>query len=225
MRIFNKEKNIVVIKKKNIVILFSLFVIVLFSVKLYNTLEFYSEELRQMIKVKSNNMFQDVVNDAVYKVCKQTKFKFTDISYIDGLVASINYNTNAINSFKAEIVKEVSKNINKKDMIFKVFLSDGFKNVYFVNKGPSFDVRCIPYNAIKVECFSKFEDVGVNQSKNTIWIEISTDIYSSGLAFNTINSFSYSVAVSETIIVGEVPESYTNVSGDDNVNDKVLNLQ
>lgn len=225
MRLFNNEKKIVVINRKKVLGIFVMLILLLSAVCLHNGFKVYSQELRSMMKIKSNNIFQETANDAVLKTCESNDYKFTNIVYSEGRVVTIDYNTKDINLFKAEVADKIFENINNKKCDFLIYLTDAFKNPFLLNKGPSFNVSCVPHNGIRIECFSKFEDAGVNQTKNSIWFEIHTDIYASSAVFNTVNSFKYSVAVSETVIVGEVPESYTNVSEDDNTKDTVLNLQ
>ena len=207
MRLFNNEKKIVVINRKKIMGILVVLILLLSAVCLHNRFKVYSQELRSMMKIKSNN------------------YKFTDIVYSEGRVITIDYNTKDINLFKAEVTDKIIDNINNKKCDFIIYLTDAFKNPFLLNKGPCFNVSCVPHSGINVECFSKFEDAGVNQTKNSIWFEIKTDVYASSAVFNTVNTFEYSVAVSETVIVGEVPESYTNVSEDANTKDTVLNLQ
>lgn len=225
MRLFNNEKKIVVINRKKIMGILVVLILLLSAVCLHNGFKVYSQELRSMMKIKSNNIFQKTVNDAVLKACESNNYKFTDIVYSEGRVITIDYNTKDINLFKAEVTDKIIDNINNKKCDFIIYLTDAFKNPFLLNKGPCFNVSCVPHSGINVECFSKFEDAGVNQTKNSIWFEIKTDVYASSAVFNTVNTFKYSVAVSETVIVGEVPESYTNVSEDDNTKDTVLNLQ
>lgn len=225
MRLFNNERKVLIIQKKKIfLVIFLLFCIVLVFF-LNRATKVYTSELRQMMKIKSNNIFQQIVNTAVMETCKNNEYKFIDIVYNDGKVVSVDYNSTHINTFKAEVTDKIIKNIDNKKCRFKIYFADALKNPIMLNKGPYFETVCSPISGVKINCFSKFEDAGVNQTKNSIWFEISLDIYATGGMFNTVNSFKYSVAVSETVIVGEAPESYTNVTGDADTKDTVLNLQ
>ena len=221
MRLFNSEKKIIVINKK--ILLLCIFVALIFV--LGRVFGVYSMQLKEMMKNKANNSFQKCVNDAVIDVQKSKQFNFVDIVYNEGAVSAVNYNSQDINSFKAEVMQRVLQNANREKLSFRVYWSDGFNNPYFLNKGPFFEVWCTPHNSVKIECFSKFDNAGVNQTKNSIWFEVAADVYASGMVFNTVNKFKYTVLVSENIIIGQVPESYTNVSGDEDIKDTVLNLQ
>lgn len=225
MRLFNNEKKVVVLNKKKIVLILVFILTVVFCLIFQNAMGVYREELRAMLKIKSNNAFTEVINDAVLEVNNENNFKFIDITYNEGKVAALNYNTADINTFKAKVISNALENINNKKCNFRIYLSDIFKNPFLLNKGTSFNVECYPVAGIKAECYSKFEDAGVNQTKNSIYFEFTTDIYTGSAVFNTVNSFKYTVAVCETVIVGDVSESYTNVSEDSNTKDTVLNLQ
>lgn len=221
MRLFNSEKKIIVVNKR----IFLICVLVTFVFMFARVFSIYSAQLKEMMKTKSNNAFQKCVNSAVMNVQESREFNFVDIVYNEGSVSAVNYNSQDINSFKAEVIHRVLQNVNEEELSFRVYWSDAFNNPYFINKGPFFDVNCTPHNSVKIECFSKFENAGVNQTKNSIWFEITADVYASSKTLNTLYNFKYTVLVSENIVVGQVPESYTNVSGDEDIKDTVLNLQ
>ena len=221
MRIFNNEKKVVVIRKKLILLFVICSVFTFFSFK---SIAFYSEELKNMLLVKAQNSFVLSVNDSVSKVCSENNFKFLNISYMDGKISGIDYNTKDINLFKAEVIKNII-NCYENSFIFKVYYTDAFNNPMLLNKGPSFNVRCSLIGGVSAKILSKFESVGVNQSKNSIYIEIAGNFYTGTSVFNTSDEFKYTVLVSESIIVGDVPDSYTNVEADEDLKDTVLNLQ
>ena len=225
MRLFNNEKKIIVLNRKKFSSCIILIVFIVFTFIVVRVFSIYSMQLKEVMKTKANNSFQNCVNDAVINVQKNRNYNFVEVVYKEGEVSAVNYNSQEINFFKAEVMRYVLKNINDERFKFRVYWSDAFKNPVFLNKGPFFDVYCIPHNGIKVECYSKFEDAGVNQTKNSMWFEIVADVYASSEVFNTSNSFKYAVLVSENVIVGQVPESYTSVSGDEQTKDTVLNLQ
>ena len=221
VRIFNNEKKIVVIKKKCILLIVVCFVFTYYS---YKAVSFYSEELKNMLVVKAQNSFVLCVNDSVSKVCEENDYNFVNINYGEGKITGIDYNTKDINLFKAEVIKNII-NCYENSFVFKVYYTDAFNNPMLLNKGPSFDVKCSLIGGVGATLFSKFESVGVNQSKNSIYFEICGKFYTGTSVFNTSDEFKYTVLVSESIIVGDVPDSYTNVSGDEDIKDTVLNLQ
>lgn len=221
VRIFNNEKKIIVIKRKKLLLLI---LTLFFSYYCYKSVAFYSEELKNMLLVKAQNNFVLSVNDSVSKVCSKKEFNFLEISYSDGKITGIDYNTKDINIFKAEVIKNII-NCYENSFVFKVYYTDAFNNPVFLNKGPSFNVKCSLIGGVSANLLSKFESVGVNQSKNSIYFEICGNFYTGTNVFNTSDEFKYTVLVSESIIVGDVPESYTNVESGEDLKDTVLNLQ
>ncbi len=224
MRIFNNEKKIVVINKKLIFMIISGIVLLVFTYYSYKSVEFYGEELKNMLLVKAQNSFVLSVNDSVSKVCAENDYKFLNISYNEGKITGIDYNTKDINLFKAEVIKNII-NCYENSFVFKVYYTDAFNNPMLLNKGPSFDVKCSLIGGVNAKLFSKFESCGVNLSKNSIYFEIGGNFYTGTSVFNTSDEFKYTVLVSESIIVGDVPDSYTNVESGEDLKDTVLNLQ
>ena len=96
----------------------------------------------------------------------------------------------------------------------------------FSNWGPNLQLDAYPYGEVWVEMFSRFSDAGVNQTRHSMTITVTLDI-----SFTLPGQRSYgtkvvtAVPLSETVVVGSVPNSYTNLESDGkNVKDDLLNL-
>ncbi|MBE5783465.1 MAG: sporulation protein YunB [Clostridiales bacterium] len=90
---------------------------------------------------------------------------------------------------------------------------------FFSAMGPKVQVRILPVSAVTAAFSTEFESAGINQSRHKIFLSLETTVrlvIPTGARQAQINS---QVLIAESIIVGEVPQSYVNVPEmDDSLN-------
>ena len=77
--------------------------------------------------------------------------------------------------------------------------------------GPRVQVRIVPVSAVTAAFSTEFESAGINQSRHKIYLSLHTTVrlvIPSGAKQVEVGS---QVLIAESIIVGEVPQSYVNV--------------
>ena len=86
--------------------------------------------------------------------------------------------------------------------------------------GPLIEVRILPVGAVTASFTTEFETAGINQTRHrislTLTAQVELVIPTGAMAVQAVTQ----VAVAESIIVGQVPNSYFSVDG----SDKMLNL-
>ena len=74
--------------------------------------------------------------------------------------------------------------------------------------GPVVSVPTAPYGSVKCTFLSKFVSAGINQTVHKIYLNVETSI-SLVLPFNKLKvDDSTEVLISESLIIGEIPETY-----------------
>jgi len=87
-------------------------------------------------------------------------------------------------------------------------------------RGPSVIVRVEPVGSVTTDFLTEFEDAGINQTRHKIYLILNATVrILIGNAAQTVE-ISSQVLISETIIIGDVPQSFVEV---DNTDD-LLNL-
>jgi len=85
--------------------------------------------------------------------------------------------------------------------------------------GPKIRVRIVPVSAVSAHFHTEFESAGINQSRHKIYLALSTTVRLVIPAGARQVSLSSQVLIAESIIVGEVPQSYVQVPDmDDSLN-------
>ena len=77
---------------------------------------------------------------------------------------------------------------------------------FFVGEGPEITIKYSQQGSATVERKSQFESAGINQTIHRLYARVETNIYSVSPIETEITSFSFDYLLSETIIVGDVPE-------------------
>lgn len=78
----------------------------------------------------------------------------------------------------------------------------------FVGRGPKIKLKVNPIGAVNCSFLSDFETAGINQTNHKIYLKISADV---GVVLPLLSSkynITRQVLISESIIVGQVPEVY-----------------
>lgn len=90
---------------------------------------------------------------------------------------------------------------------------------FFSAMGPRVQVRILPVSAVTAAFSTEFESAGINQSRHKIYLSLETTVrlvIPTGAREVRVNS---QVLIAESIIVGDVPQSYVEVPDmDDSLN-------
>ncbi len=133
-------------------------------------------------------------------------------------ISAVITDTYKINAIKANIMLMGEQNFEE-IVLDEVSVPLGaiYNNMFFFTKGLYVPIKMIPMSTINVDFASTFESVGINQSLHRIIMECSVDLKVI-TPYETVDFVVYhTIAISETLILGDVPNSYTYIddtSGD-----------
>ncbi len=185
---------------------------------------------RTVAESKAQSVATLCVNTAVNELMKSGRYTYDALMDIrvgeSGNVIAIQSNVATINQMKAELADEISKKIENLDVSesyipFGNFLgSDIFSGI-----GPRIPVRIVPLGYSVINMKNSFESAGINQTKHEVYLDITVSVTALLPVSRAGASVSTMVPIAETIIVGEVPDNYTNVEGlDGSAQDATLDL-
>ena len=152
----------------------------------------------------------------MYDYLEERQLKYTDLMKInsaeDGVVTSVEFNTVEITKIKAGIISLIQNNINSRDSItMNIPIGTLTGNQYLNNRGPKIKISMQISSAVYSDIKSKFISAGINQTLHQITLSISTEIYFVMPWYRSSGSYNTEFILAETIIVGRVPDAYTNV--------------
>ena len=215
MRLFKCKRKVYTFRCKPLVLLFIVLFFVAIYLFVYNTC--YSDTIKEKARVKANYVALSAVNKAVESLL--SKDMFTENAFFvmnktnDGFVSSVSINTKTVNLFKARFTQEVLEIITKygrEEILMSPFSSYGYTYVPF---GIRIPVLVVPIEILSVDIGSDLISNGINQTLYRLNLDVKIAVK----LLLPIGSESFEIQTCiplvQTVIVGSVPNSYTNVEG------------
>ena len=202
-----KRKIIAVL---GIVLLLSLLCIYLFETRLADII---CEMAENTVKAKaaiimSTAICDEVENDDI-TYDRLVSFEKDD----SGRITALKTNIIEINRLKSRLsvtILEALSDMNTAEL--EVPLGTVVGGELFSGKGPGIKINVMPVGTVEAEIENDISSAGINQSRHQILMKVKADlaIITSVTRLNTtVETY---VCIAETVIVGDVPGSYTNIN-------------
>ena len=127
-----------------------------------------------------------------------------------GNVTAVTTNVAAVNILASNILEQAVSLTEESVITVGIPLGNLMGNALVLNKGPDIHVNVIMLSSSMAGFRSELTSAGINQTRHQILLDLNVGI-SLLMPWRAIEtSVNTEVLVSETVIVGEVPESYLN---------------
>lgn len=171
----------------------------------------------EIARTQAELMTVEAINEAVNNNIV-AKTDYQDLVYIhkdvNDRVVMIQANTVKINQLMAATVNEVIASTKSLQAnAINLHLGEITGSVLLTGRGPAFNVRVLPIERVNVEVENKFDQAGVNQTRHIIAFKINTAIKIAVPLVSEELEVSTTVPIADTVIVGDVPQTYVNFSG------------
>lgn len=165
---------------------------------------------------KAKILANTVINQTVSTYLDENEIVYSDLIKInstgEGKVTSVEFDTVELTKIKSGIISAVQNNINKSDaVVLEIPIGTISGNQYLNNRGPKIRIELQISSAVYSKISSKFISAGINQTLHQITLTISADVHFIMPWYRSKGNFETDFLLAETIIVGEVPDAYTNV--------------
>ena len=175
-----------------------------------------------MAESRARNIATETVNDAIKKVLCTDDFayeKLCDITRDElGNITSVTVDTVCVNtlcaSIRGEIVDSLSA-VGEKKVSIPIGTLTGID--IFTGRGPKLNLSIALSGSATTNVINDFQTAGINQTRhiskyipNASHIHITTKIYIILQSGNISTEIENSIVVAETVIVGPVPEIYSD---------------
>lgn len=170
-----------------------------------------SNHIKEISEFEGRKVCTDLINQAVFEQVSadsETEYVLVERNE-DGEITSVLSNTNAVNSVNQKISHSVNDKLKKlehENINVPVGTLSGI--TLFTGRGTNIPLRLHQIGAVNTEMKSKFEGTGVNQTKYSLYIEITVEMTAVLPANSTDITVKSQYLVNETIIVGEAPKMY-----------------
>lgn len=130
-------------------------------------------------------------------------------------VRLIQANTPEMNRLASQVsLLAQAKLLEKGDQTVKVPLGSVLGLTLFAGAGPRIAVRILPVGSVHAEFHTDFQTAGINQTRHRVSLQLTAQVQLVIPTGAQRVEVSTQVAMAESIIVGEVPDTFTDV-GDD----------
>lgn len=166
-------------------------------------------------KSKLDYIGNKIVNAAVEKRFKNVNYSDLVIINKDAneKVAAISVDFAKLNLLKSGVMLDVAEKIESlSETDIKIPLGNFFDTELLMGIGPKVSFKIVPYGTVYVDFRDEFTAMGINQTIHEIYLDVKTTVAAIIPGMKTTSQITTSVMVAHTVIVGEVPESYTGVN-------------
>ena len=174
--------------------------------------------IQDLAETQVKNTTSDLTNDAIAKQIAEGTIQYDRMVYfekdLDGQITALKTNMSEVNRLKTDVLNIINDEILALDssdigiplgsLIFPEFLS---------GRGPAIPVHILSIRNSDANFVSHFSQAGINQTLHQLTMDVSVDV--AVLVLGRTNSFTISseVVVAETVIVGEVPQTFLQTGG------------
>ena len=195
--------------------------LIIFAVLLAGFLAFrgkYRAVISELAQTQVKNTTSDLTNDAIAKQIAAGNIRYDRIVYfekdLDGRITALKTNMSEVNRLKTDILNIINDEILALDHSdIGIPLGSLFLPEFLSGRGPSIPVHILSIRNSDAVFISDLTQAGINQTLHKLIMEVSIDV--SVLILGQTGSFTLTseVVVAETVIVGQVPDTYLHTGG------------
>lgn len=178
----------------------------------------YSASIRELAQTQVVNTTSDLINDAIDRQIEDGRIQYDRMVYfekdLDGKITALKTNMSEVNRLKTDILNLINDEIlslSTEDLgipVGSLILPE-----FLAGRGPDIPVEILSIRNSDASFTSHFSEAGINQTLQQINMHVSVDV--TVLVLGQTDSFTVTsqVIVAETIIVGDVPDTYLKTGG------------
>lgn len=168
-----------------------------------------------LAETKAMELANRSINKAVGDIVKD-KINYSDLIYTkldsQGKISMIQSNTVLMNQVASDVALEIQNELKQvKTTTSYIPIGTALKSPILAKYGPQLKVSIQPIGTVSVDFKTSFESAGINQTRHTIYLEVKTQVKVVIPLTTSTKEVKSQIPICETIIVGDVPESYVNV--------------
>ena len=174
--------------------------------------------IRSLAETQVKNTASDLINDAIAEQIASGNIQYDRIVYfekdVNGRITALKTNIGEINRLKTDVLNIINDEIlSIEESSLGVALGSLFLPEFLSGKGPQLPVKILAIRNSEGDFYSSFSEAGINQTLHQLNMEVFLDVTVLVLGSTTEFTVSSHMVVAETVIVGDVPETYLQTGG------------
>ena len=178
----------------------------------------YRLVIQDLAETQVKNTTSDLTNDAIAKQIAAGDIQYDRIVYFEkdliGRITALKTIMTEVNRLKTDILNIINDEILALDTSdIGIPLGSLFLPELLSGKGPAIPVHILSIRNSDAVFISHFSEAGINQTLHQLTMEVSVDVAVLVLGRTTSFTVNSEVVVAETVIIGEVPETFFQTGG------------
>lgn len=178
----------------------------------------YRGVVEELAQTQVKNSTSDLTNDAIAKQIAKGTIAYDRIVYfekdLDGRITALKTNMSEVNRLKTDILNIINDEILALDTSdIGIPLGSLFLPELLSGRGPAIPVQILSIRNSDANFVSLFSQAGINQTLHRLNMEVSIDVSVLVLGHTTSFTMTSEVVVAETVIVGDVPQTFLQTGG------------
>lgn len=178
----------------------------------------YRLVIEDLAQTQVKNTTSDLTNDAIAKQIASGDIRYDRIVFfekdLDGRITALKTNMSEVNRLKTDILNIINDEILALDHSdIGIPLGSLFFPEVLSGKGPAIPVNILSIRNSDAKFVSHFSQAGINQTLHRLNMEVSIDVAVLVLGQTSSFTMNSEVVVAETVIVGDVPQTFLQTGG------------
>ena len=178
----------------------------------------YKQVILDLAKTQVTNSTSDLINDAVAQQIAGGNIQYDSIVYfekdVNGKITALKTNIGEVNRIKTDTLNTINDEILAIDHTdLGIPLGSLFLPEMLSGKGPQIPVKILSIRNSDGYFESNFVQAGINQTLHQVHMYVLVDVAVLVLGRTIIFTVESDVVVAETIIVGDVPDTFFQTGG------------
>ena len=178
----------------------------------------YNEPIQELAKIQIMNATSDLINDAIDKQIDAGDIHYDRIVYfekdLNGRITALKTNMSEVNRLKTSTLNIINDEILALDTTdLGIPLGSLFLPEFLSGRGPAIPVQILSIRNSDAAFDSNFTQAGINQTLHQLSMSVAVDVAVLVLGDTATFTVTSQVVVAETIIVGDVPDTFFQTGG------------
>jgi sporulation protein YunB len=175
--------------------------------------------IKVLAETKAEELANRSINKSVAKIIKD-EVNYSDLMNTkvdnEGKITMIESNTVMMNKVASDVALRIQEELKQvKTTTSYIPIGTALGSPILAKYGPQLKVSIEPIGTVYVNFKTDFEDAGINQTRHRIYLEVNTKVKVVIPLTTDTKEVKAEIPICETVIVGDVPNSYINIPKND----------
>lgn len=175
--------------------------------------------IKVLAETKAEELANRSINKSVAEIIKD-EVNYSDLMNTkvdnEGKITMIESNTVMMNKVASDVALKIQEELKQvKTTTSYIPIGTALGSPILAKYGPQLKVSIEPIGTVYVNFKTDFEDAGINQTRHRIYLEVNTKVKVVIPLTTDTKEVKAEIPICETVIVGDVPNSYINIPKND----------